>query len=132
MTYQSLLMVSNLVIGAAAIFAALGTLGNFYFREQIDQERRQVEEQRVAAAEKKEKNAQRILAEQQEIQAAAALVEAQQLRRSKVLSKLRKLYILSHDGISSELIAGTAPIPKAWAERQLQQLEETWRQSVYY
>ena len=132
MTYQSLLTLSNIMIGAAAVFAALGTFGNFYYREQIDQERRQVEEQRAAATEKKERDAQRTLAEQQKFQAAATLVEAEQLRRSKVLSKLRKLYILSHDGISSELIAGTAPIPKAWAERQLQQLGETWRQSVYY
>ena len=120
------------MIGAAAILAALGTLGNFYYREQIDQERRQVEEQRAAAAEKKNRDAQRIVAEQQKIQDAAALVESEQLRRSKVLSKLRKLYILSHDGISPELVAGTAPIPKAWAEQQLQQLGETWRQSAYY
>ena len=120
------------MIGVAAMLAALGTLGNFYYREQVDQERRQVEEQRAAAAAKKEKDAQRILAEQQKIQEAAALFEAEQLRRSKVLSKLRRLYILSHDGISPDLAAGTAPIPKAWAEQQLQQLGETWRQSAYY
>ena len=120
------------MIGVAAMLAALGTLGNFYFREKVDEERRQVEALRAAAAGQSEKDAQRILAEQQKIQAAAAIVEAEQLRRSKVLARLRKLYILSHDGISPDLIAGTAPIPKDWAERQLQQLGETWRQSVYY
>ena len=67
MTYQSLLTLSNIVIGAAAILAALGTLGNFYYREQIDQERRQVEEQRAATVEKMDRDAKRILIEQQKV-----------------------------------------------------------------
>lgn len=132
MTHQTLLTLSNLLIGLAAILGALGTLGNFYYREQIDQERRQFEERRVADAAQKERDAQRALFAEKSLQAAAAVEEAERLRRGKVLARLRKLYILSHDGISSELLAGTAPLPKAWVEQQLQKQGETWRQTEYY
>lgn len=60
------------------------------------------------------------------------LEEAERTRRSQLLSRLRKLYLLSHDGISPALIARLEPLPKAWVEGQLQQLGDTWRQSEYY
>ena len=132
MTNLYLLTLSNIVIVAGLVLAAFGGFGNFYYQGQIDQQRIQIEEQRAAAAENKEREAKRALAEQQKFQAAATLVEAEQIRRRKILSKLRKLYILSHDGISSEFIVGNAAIPKDWVEQQLQKLGETWQQIAYY
>lgn len=132
MTNQFLLTLSNIVVVVGLVLAALGGFGNFYFQGQIDQQQIQVEEQRAAAIENKEKEAQRALAEQQKLKDAEKLVEAEQIRRRKILSKLRKQYILSHDGISSEFIVGKAPIPKDWVEQQLQEQGETWQQNEYY
>ena len=58
--------------------------------------------------------------------------DSEQLRRRRILSQLRQLYILSHDDISSELIAGIAPLPKAWTEQKLKELGESWRFDHYF
>ena len=52
-------------------------------------------------------------------------------RRGVVLAQLRNLYVLSHDGISPEMMAGLAPLPREWVEQQLSNMGEQWRQSEY-
>jgi len=103
-----------MLILVGAIVGALGTFGHFYFGQQIERERQHNELQ--------EKNQ----------DAVAKITQAEQTRRRQILVQLRQLYILSHDGISSEMMAGVAPIPKEWVEKQLQQRGETWRQDQYY
>ena len=58
--------------------------------------------------------------------------DEEKLSRTAILTKLRKLYILSHDNISPGLIAGTEPLPKGWVEEQLEKMGETWKQDTYY
>ena len=58
--------------------------------------------------------------------------EAEQQRRRLILSQLRQLYILSHDGLSAEILSGVAPLPKDWVEQKLKERGETWRQDQYY
>jgi len=53
-------------------------------------------------------------------------------RRRVILTKLRQKYILSHDGISPDMMAGLEPLPREWVERELKALGETWRQDQYY
>lgn len=57
--------------------------------------------------------------------------EQEKLRRSKLLTKIRQLYIYSHDNISPGILAGTEPLPKEFVEIQLAKMGETWRQDVY-
>jgi hypothetical protein len=52
-------------------------------------------------------------------------------RQQAVLGRLHGLYLLSHDGISAGLAAGTEPLPKPWVEGQLARLGETWRRDSY-
>lgn len=56
----------------------------------------------------------------------------EKLNRTAILTKLRQLYILSHDNISPRIMAGTEPLPKEWVEEQLKRMGETWRQDTYY
>lgn len=114
MRFDSLQTISQVLILFGAIVGALGTFGHFYFGQQIERER-----QRTEVQEKKQ-------------EAVAAITEAEQVRRRQILTRLRQLYILSHNDISSEMIAGDAPIPKEWVEQQLQQRGEIWRQDQYY
>lgn len=58
--------------------------------------------------------------------------EAEQSRRRLILSQLRQLYLLSHDGISPEMMSGVAPLPKDWVEQKLNERGETWRLDQYY
>jgi len=58
--------------------------------------------------------------------------DAELNRRRAILAKLRAKYILSHDGISSGMLAGLDPLPKEWVERELRALGEKWRQDQYY
>jgi hypothetical protein len=58
--------------------------------------------------------------------------EAEQQRRRLILAQLRQLYILSHDGLSAEILSGVAPLPKDWVEQKLKERGETWRQDQYY
>lgn len=58
--------------------------------------------------------------------------EAEHQRRRLILSQLRQLYILSHDGLSSEILSGVAPLPRDWVEQKLKERGETWRQDQYY
>lgn len=48
-------------------------------------------------------------------------------RRSELLERLRQEYILSHDGISPALMAGTEAPPSDWVDRRLAHLGENWR-----
>ncbi len=114
MSFESLQTICQVLILGGTIVAALGAFGYFYFGQQIEHKT-----QRIELQEKKQ-------------EAAAAITQAEQNRRGQILAQLRQLYILSHDGISSEMIAGVAPIPKEWVEQQLQQRGETWRQDQYY
>ena len=114
MSFESLQTISQVLIFVGAIIGAFGTFGHFYFGQKIERER-----QRTELHEKKQ-------------EAVAAITKAEQTRRHQILMQLRQLYILSHDGISSEMMAGVAPIPKEWVEQQLQQRGETWRQNQYY
>lgn len=56
---------------------------------------------------------------------------AEQQRRGVIIGQLRQLYVLSHDGLSSEMLAGIEPLPKLWVEAKLSQMGETWRQDEY-
>ena len=58
--------------------------------------------------------------------------DEEKLSRTAILTKLRQLYILSHDHISQGIMAGTEPLPKEWVEDQLEKMGETWRQDIYY
>ena len=60
------------------------------------------------------------------------LSDKEKQRRSVLLGKLRRLWMLSNDGISPGMIAGTEPLPKEWVEIQLVAMGETWRQDTYY
>jgi type II secretory pathway pseudopilin PulG len=44
-------------------------------------------------------------------------------RRAEVTLALRQEYILSHDGLSPGIIAGTEPIPAEWLDARLAQLD---------
>ena len=114
MSFDSLQTISQVLIFVGAIVGAFGTFGHFYFGQQIEREK-----QRTELQEKKQV-------------ASAAITQAEKTRRQQILAQLRQLYILSHDGVSSEMIAGVASLPKEWVEQQLQQRGETWRQVQYY
>ena len=104
----------------------------FYFNHEIGLDRERIEGQRrieQVAAEAQTKKARE---EEKKQQTEAAIAQVERNRRSDLLAQLRQLYILNHDGISSEMLAGTAPLPKKWVEEQLQQRGETWRQDQYY
>jgi len=47
-------------------------------------------------------------------------------RRRDLLERLRREYILSHDGISPGLIAGTELPPDSWINQRLKELTERW------
>jgi hypothetical protein len=47
-------------------------------------------------------------------------------RRGGIEKILRNRYILSHDPIDPEILAGTAPLPKDWENAQLKAMGETW------
>ena len=114
MNWTSLQIASNTLILVGTILVAFGTFGHFYFGQKIeaDKEKARQEEQRT--------------------QKTAAQIAAEQLRRKQILAKLRETYILSHDGISPELMSGVAPLPKEWVEQQLAKMGENWRQAQYY
>jgi hypothetical protein len=59
-------------------------------------------------------------------------INQERQRRSVILTKLRNLWILSHDGISPGMMAGTEPLSKEWVEGQLEAMGETWLQDTYY
>lgn len=46
---------------------------------------------------------------------------------SAVLSQLTHLYVLSHDGISSAMLAGMELPPKDWLNAELAKMGENWR-----
>jgi hypothetical protein len=60
------------------------------------------------------------------------LDHAERERRRRLLGKLRQEWVLSNDGISPAMLAGTEPLPTEWVERRLQELGEGWKQDVYY
>ena len=47
-------------------------------------------------------------------------------RRENILVMLRQEYILSHDGISPRMMAGTEPLPSDWVQKRLKELREDW------
>jgi hypothetical protein len=47
-------------------------------------------------------------------------------RRKNVLATLRNEYILSHDGISPALLAGTEQPPSDWLNKRLKEMGEMW------
>ncbi len=53
-------------------------------------------------------------------------------RRRNILNALRAEWIASNDGISAQMLAGTAPLPRDWVEQRLAAMGETWRQNAYY
>ena len=114
MNWTSLQIASNTLILVGVILGAFGTFGHYYFGQKIEAD--------------KEKARQ----EESQAQRTAGLIAAEQLRRKQILAKLRETYILSHDGISPEMMSGVAPLPKEWVEQQLAKLGETWRQAQYY
>jgi len=60
------------------------------------------------------------------------LTDQERLDRAAILTRLRKLYILSHDNTDPGIIAGTDPLPKEWVEEELEKMGEIWRQDIYY
>ena len=61
-----------------------------------------------------------------------AISEEEELSRAAIITKLRKLYVLSHDNISPGIMAGTEPLPEEWVNEQLEQMGETWRPDIYF
>ncbi len=47
-----------------------------------------------------------------------------------LLRKFYQEYILSHDGLSPALLAGTEPVPADWMNKRLEQIGEAWRVRV--
>lgn len=60
-----------------------------------------------------------------------AATQFEAMRRQQLIARLRNEYILSHDGISAGLMAGTEPVPKQWIEQRLKQMGEAWQQDQY-
>ena len=60
------------------------------------------------------------------------LTDQERLNRVAILTRLHKLYVLSHDNISPGIMAGTEPLPKEWVEEELDKMGENWRQENYY
>jgi hypothetical protein len=60
---------------------------------------------------------------------ASQVAEAQ--RRARILALLRQKYLLGHDGLSPEMMAGLDPLPKDWVDSELATLGQTWRQNWY-
>jgi hypothetical protein len=58
--------------------------------------------------------------------------EAERSRQQAVLRGLHNEYVLSHDGISPGLLAGSEPLPREWVEARLAQMGERWRRDHYY
>lgn len=56
---------------------------------------------------------------------------AERRRRGILLGRLRHLYALDNDSISSAFLAGLEPIPKEWVDARLAEMGETWRQEEY-
>jgi hypothetical protein len=56
--------------------------------------------------------------------------ELENSRRNSVVGKLRQEYVLSHDGLSPALLAGTEPVPPDWMNTRLEQMGELWRVRV--
>jgi hypothetical protein len=52
---------------------------------------------------------------------------AERARRTALLAKLRQEYILSHDGITPQMAAGSEPPPGDWTNERLRQCGESWR-----
>ena len=114
MSLYSLQTISQVLILVGGIIVVLGSFGQYYFGHQIERERQNAE-----------------LHDKQQAAAASASA-AEQFRRQEILKQLREYYIMLQDGVSSEMFAGVAPLPKEWVEQQLQQRKETWRQDEYY
>ncbi|TGN82059.1 hypothetical protein EOW77_0026775 [Bradyrhizobium yuanmingense] len=53
--------------------------------------------------------------------------DEEERRRNSLLSNLRQLYILSHDGLSSELLAGLAWPPDEWTNTELAKRGEPYQ-----
>jgi|GEM_PF-6923130 thiol:disulfide interchange protein len=60
-------------------------------------------------------------------QAAQDLRREELQRRYRILKALRQEYILSHDNISPQMMAGIEMPPKEWINKRLQELGESWR-----
>jgi hypothetical protein len=56
-----------------------------------------------------------------------SLAPQEESRRTGVILALRNEYILSHDGISSKMLAGLEFPPADWMNERLTALGETWR-----
>jgi hypothetical protein len=56
--------------------------------------------------------------------------EPESTRRNVLLQNLRQEYILSHDGLSPALLAGTEPVPADWMNKRLEQMGQSWRVRV--
>jgi hypothetical protein len=52
------------------------------------------------------------------------------IRRNILIGKLYQEYILSNDGLSPALLAGTEPVSADWMNKRLAQMGESWRVRV--
>lgn len=117
-------MTSDFLQTASAGLIVLGTLlttaggfGQYYFGKRMEKE--------------KEAAQQAVAAQLQTSSEAAKVLRMEEERRTQVLARLRTLYLASHDAISPEMLAGLAPLPKDWVEKELEKLGERWRQDSY-
>jgi hypothetical protein len=131
---------SHLLVAIGIAATALGGYGQYYFGKQVEQ-RNELEAKGVAdrkdaetrLALEQKATAERHLREQSEAnEKALAQNAAEQARRRQLLVRLRNEYVLSHDGLTAEMLAGTAPLPKEWVDNRLMQLGESWKQETYY
>ncbi len=61
---------------------------------------------------------------------ATPLVATETTRRAVILAQLTQLYISSHDGIPSRMMAGLELPPTDFLNRELQHLNERWRVKI--
>jgi hypothetical protein len=56
--------------------------------------------------------------------------KSETIRRNILIGKLCQEYILSYDGLSPALLAGTEPVSADWMNKRLEQMGEAWRVRV--
>jgi hypothetical protein len=118
MSAESLQTLSSAAIALGVVLTALGGFGQHYFGKKAQQEKEAAQSQKEALVEAE--------------RTAQAASQAELQHRRQVLAQLRQLYVLSHDGLTPGMLAGTDPLPKQWTEEKLKERGETWRQDTYY
>jgi hypothetical protein len=79
------------------------------------------------AAEEKERIRQAAVAEQEKLDREQS---AYTQRAVATVDKLRQEYVLSHDGLSAGILAGTEPLPEEWVNARLKAMKIPWSYKI--